>query len=155
MATTEQFLALSKAYNVNILKILLEVFIPLAGTRNSFPFIFLNTEVPIEEASAELKPGRTVVKKLEMKIEEKTVIFSLFVIFGYEIIWFGIFVLLFRLVNNVLIPNKPESIGKRTSLMFNENETIPSIPEPKNSRKARNLDFFSLIIKITLADIKM
>ena len=155
MATTAPFLALSIAYNVNMLKIMLEVFIPLARTRNSFPFIFLNTEVPIEEASAELKPGRTVVKKLEMKIEEKTVIFSLVVIFGYEIIWFGIFVLLFKLVNNVLIPNKPESIGKRTSLMFNENETIPSIPEPKNSRKARNLDFFSLIIKITLADIKM
>lgn len=63
--------------------------------------------------------------------------------------------MLFKLVNNVLIPNKPESIGKRTSLMPRENETIPSIPELKNSRKARNLDFFSLIIKITLADIKI
>lgn len=155
MATTAPFLALSIAYNVNMLKIMLDVFIPLAKTRNKLPLIFLNIDVPIEDASAELKPGRTVVKKLEMKIEEKTVIFSLFVIFGYEIIWFGIFVLLFKLVNNVLIPNKPESIGKRTSLMPRENETIPSIPELKNSRKARNLDFFSLIIKITLADIKI
>jgi len=63
--------------------------------------------------------------------------------------------LLFKLVSNVLIPNKPESIGKRTSLMSRENETIPSIPEPKNNKNARNLDFFSLIIKITLADIKI
>ena len=86
MATTAPFLALSIAYNVNMLKIMLEVFIPLAKTRNKLPLIFLNIDVPIEDASAELKPGRTVVKKLEMKIEEKTVIFSLFVILGYEII---------------------------------------------------------------------
>jgi len=86
MATTAPFLALSIAYKVNMLKIMLEVFIPLAKTRNKLPLIFLNIDVPIEDASAELKPGRTVVKKLEMKIEEKTVIFSLFVILGYEII---------------------------------------------------------------------